>query len=493
MTSPEPQPAAGSLSRVGALRSGFYYQDLIAWSAALRVLQPGGGYNQLEIEVNGAGNVDDVILRATAARHRYAQVKWAAKTADLINDAYLTNVPTKGKSLLQKFYRSWELLRHRDDVPPSLELTTNRALDPADPLLSLVDGRSDCLNPAARLAIPTSPEGRRIDEWATHLRCERDEVLAMLDGLLFKVGLTISSEQDRAQALMLANGLLADKDALDCGVVLVDKWVREGRRIITREDIRKEVVRENLRADDPRAVLLVQAIKREPHPDDAAVVLDWVDLYDGDTPPLRRQPRDSADWVTMSNDIDEAVETLTVQGHADIVLRGFMRQATFFTVGARLAQVSGTTITYLQNGAAWASNARHVPVSAPNGITTTVGAGNELAVAIGMSVDPTTAVTRYVTDTYLPINRILTLLPADGAHDQSVAGPGEAVAYAQALRNAIRQDLERDPAARVHLFLAGPGGLALLLGHRWNRVAPTTVYEDLGAGRGYVSAFEVDA
>ena len=94
MTSPEPEPAAGSLSRVGALRSGFYYQDLIAWSAALRVLQPSGGYNQLEIEVNGAGNVDDVILRAIAARHRYAQVKWAAKTADLINDAYLTSEDT---------------------------------------------------------------------------------------------------------------------------------------------------------------------------------------------------------------------------------------------------------------------------------------------------------------------------------------------------------------------------------------------------------------
>ncbi|MEU8337810.1 SAVED domain-containing protein [Micromonospora sp. WMMA1976] len=493
MTSPEPEPAAGSLSRVGALRSGFYYQDLIAWSAALRVLQPNAGYNQLEIEVNGAGNVDDVILRASADRHRYAQVKWAAKTADLINDGYLTGVPKKGKSLLQKFHGSWTLLRDRDDVPPSLELTTNRALDPTDPLLSLVDGRSDCLNPAARLASPTSPEGRRIDEWASHLQCDRDDVLAMLDGLVFKVGLTISSEKDRAQALMLANGLQADNEALDRGVALIDKWVREGRRILTREDICKEVERVNLRADDPRAVLLVQAIKREPHPDDATVVLDWVDLYDGDTPPLRRQPRDPADWATMSNDIDEAVDTLTAQGNNDILLRGFMRQATFFTIGARLAQVTGTTITYLQNSAAWTSNAKHVPISAPDGVTTTVGNGNELAVAIGMSVDPTSAVSRYVSDANLAIDRILTLLPADGAHDQSVAGAGEAVAYAQALRNAIRQDLECKPAARVHIFLAGPGGLALLLGHRWNRVAQTTVYEDLGAGRGYVPAFKVDA
>ncbi|MEV4348899.1 SAVED domain-containing protein [Actinoplanes sp. NPDC049596] len=489
-----PRPAAGPLSRVGALQSGFHYQNLIAWTAAMRVIQPGSPYNQLEIEVNDAGNVDDVILRAIADRHRYAQVKWAAKTADLINDAYLTVPPSKtGKALLTKFHASWKLLRRRDDAPPIMELTTNRALDPGDPLLSLVDGRTDCLNPLARLADPSSEAGRRIDDWAKLLKCDRDEVLAMLDALFFKVGLTVSSEEDRARTLMLANGLLCDKDALDRGVGLVAEWVREGRRVLSPEDIRTEVERVNLHADDPRGVLLVQAIKHDPHPEDATVDLDWVDLYEGDSPPLRRRPRDPADWATMSNDIDQAVETIALLGHKDIVLRGFMRQATFFTVGARFAQVSGTTITYLQNGDAWASNAKHVAVPAPTGVITTIGSGNELAVAIGMSIDPTTAVARYITDANLPVGRILTLLPADGAHDQSVAGSGEAVAYAQALRNAIRQELERDPATRVHLFLAGPGGLALLLGHRWNRVAPTAVYEDLGTGRGYVQAFTVDA
>jgi hypothetical protein len=35
-------------------------------------------------------------------------------------------------------------------------------------------------------------------------------------------------------------------------------------------------------------------------------------------------------------------------------------------------------------------------------------------------------------------------------------------------------------------------GLALLLGHRWNRVAPTTVYEDLSA-LGYEAAFTISA
>jgi hypothetical protein len=79
-------------------------------------------------------------------------------------------------------------------------------------------------------------------------------------------------------------------------------------------------------------------------------------------------------------------------------------------------------------------------------------------------------------------------MPAEGAHDQSVAGAGQAVAYAQALRNAVRAHLESEPSDRVHLFLAGPGGLALLLGHRWNCVAPTTVYEHLGPGKTTLAA-----
>jgi len=35
-------------------------------------------------------------------------------------------------------------------------------------------------------------------------------------------------------------------------------------------------------------------------------------------------------------------------------------------------------------------------------------------------------------------------------------------------------------------------GLALLLGHRWNRVAPTTIYEDIQAA-GYEAAFTITA
>jgi len=44
-------------------------------------------------------------------------------------------------------------------------------------------------------------------------------------------------------------------------------------------------------------------------------------------------------------------------------------------------------------------------------------------------------------------------------------------------------------ARRLHLFLAVPHGLGLLLGHLWDRMPPTLLYEDLGAGNAYQPAF----
>jgi SMODS-associated and fused to various effectors sensor domain len=92
------------------------------------------------------------------------------------------------------------------------------------------------------------------------------------------------------------------------------------------------------------------------------------------------------------------------------------------------------------------------------------------------------------------VDHLLTVLPAAGADDQAVASAGQAVAYAQTIRDLVREGLESYPdTARIHLFLAGPGGLALLRGHRWNRTRPTIVYEHLCPGRGYTPAFTADA
>jgi hypothetical protein len=142
----------------------------------------------------------------------------------------------------------------------------------------------------------------------------------------------------------------------------------------------------------------------------------------------------------------------------------------------------------------WSTDAPKEPIGAPDVARTALGDGPDLAVAVGVATDPTTAVVEYLRSQQTPVGELVTIQPAAGADDQAVTNAGQAVAYAQQIRDRVRQELDRQPTAeRIHLFLAGPGGLALLLGHRWNRMRPTVVYEHLGPGRGYTPAFTVDA
>ncbi|WP_185792127.1 SAVED domain-containing protein [Actinoallomurus bryophytorum] len=447
---------------------------------------------QIEMEVNDAGNVDDVIVRHRTAPHRYTQVKYAASAATPVNTSYLTSRRRGSTSLLEKFYSSWKLLRERPGGA-ILELVTNRELDATDPLLKLCDGRTDMLMPAADRITDRSEAGKTLIAWAQHLGVDRGTVQSMLEQLVFRTGRKVSAEEERATALMLAAGLRADKKSLLLGTSTIAEWVRQGRRVLTRDDIQGEVEALALRTSEPRAILLIQAIRRDPHPDDATIAVDWVDLYEGDEPAARRRPKESDAWTRMDAELRSAVQTLEDGGHRDILVSGKMRLGTAFTVGARLAQVTGTSISYDHYGTVWSSDSPRIPVPALRLTRTPLGQGDDLAVAFGITRDPTNAVVSYLRKNQIPVRELLTLVPADGDHDQSVAGPGQAVTLAQELRNQVRTELERQPADRIHLFQACPCALALLTGHRWNRVARTLVYEDLGAGHGYLPAFTVSA
>lgn len=86
---------------------------------------------------------------------------------------------------------------------------------------------------------------------------------------------------------------------------------------------------------------------------------------------------------------------------------------------------------------------------------------------------------------------------------RSLRGPNEALVeaiieattrrhtLATGIRDAVRRAC-RD-TDKIRLFLASPMGLALMLGHRWNRLRTTTVYEDLNRNPVYEAAFTIHA
>jgi hypothetical protein len=114
-----------------------------------------------------------------------------------------------------------------------------------------------------------------------------------------------------------------------------------------------------------------------------------------------------------------------------------------------------------------------------------------VAIAVAVAADLAEDVLDYLRAAVVPVNRLVVLSVGNGPRDNLVQSPGHACALAIGIRDEARRQARQHP--RVHLFQAGPMGLALLLGHRWNRVAPTVVYEDLGHLGGYEPAFHVSA
>jgi hypothetical protein len=60
-----------------------------------------------------------------------------------------------------------------------------------------------------------------------------------------------------------------------------------------------------------------------------------------------------------------------------------------------------------------------------------------------------------------------------------VTTPRAGVGLAAAVSSALREDTSGHRAG-VHLFQAGPLPLAIMIGHLWNRMPQTQVYDDLG-------------
>jgi hypothetical protein len=168
-----------------------------------------------------------------------------------------------------------------------------------------------------------------------------------------------------------------------------------------------------------------------------------------------------------------------------------MQLSTQFAIGAALPKVRNIELVRRQGPELWATD-----VTDPTDVTlhdarVDLDQGTDLAVVIGVTNDPTEDVVAFIRQASLPVKVVLTLLPEGGPSDEAVTGASNAIAIARAVREAVRRELRTYKDARVHLFLACPGALAMILGHRWNRVRFTVAYEDVVTS--YVPAFSVPA
>lgn len=472
-----------SRSPSGVRGEGDDFQHLVTLNEALRAVR-GKGIVAVTVEAADAGNVDDIVLRDGRGSGLYTQVKHAVDGQTPVNTAYLLKPTRKGgASLLQRFRDSWRTLGG-GEARPSMRLVTDRDLDPEDPVFKKIDRRSGLLVPDFA---DRSLDNQR-KAWAEQLEMNEDELLALLRDLQFETGRAMRFERELAQVQLAALGLASDQRAMDSAMAFVRDWVQERDRTMNVDELHAALVDRVGRVSDPRGLLIVEAIGDNRAASQADVALRFVELYDGDDPFTRFRLHDDDDWDRMIwPQLEGAADALAGRGRHDVVIDGPMRLPMWFGAGCALRSVLGFQVTMNQNGQLWSSTEFGASLELDVDV---VELSDDRRLAVVVSVATDASQDGIANAAAVGAGKVLVIAPKGGARNGLVQDPGTATALAEQIRDVVRSRLEPE-TTQILLHLATPAGLALLLGHRWNRMRPTTAYEHTPAG--YIRTFQIPA
>jgi hypothetical protein len=413
-------------------------------------------------------------------RHSYTQVKYAVDNRTAVGLTYLDD-----EGILKKMVAAHTKLT-ADGTPVEMRLATNRTNDPDDVLLRDRDGRDGRLVPRGAQGGPNSERGKSRTAWAAAADTNESTLMAFLDDFHLDIAYDLHRLRDEVSLLMTANGLRSDGNAVNQGADWVARQVIAGHRRLTLADIKRGVSVLDLQAGSPWTTVSVATIKHDELADQAAVSIDWVERIAGDKHWHRVAPMPPHTWADLAADI--ATVPSRLGGARRVLIGGYMRQATGFLLGAELRRVLRYEVGFRQGDQLWSSE--EPTVAFPLDVTEhPVGSGADTALIVNVAADAADEAIEWIRRTQLPVATIVTATPTTGAGPRAVTTPVAANSLAVDIRNIARR---KAGSGTLHLFLIGPLGLAVLLGHHWNRVTTTRVYEHLGA-QDYVHAFTVDA
>ena len=483
---------SGIPSASGARLSGDDYQHVLTWLHALELLLVDGDVTKIEFEADQAGNVDDLVVHRADQPALYHQIKFVVAQKEQLTHEWFTT-PSKGskRSPLQRFYGSYKRLTSTRGAPPQMALHTNRLPAPDDPLLKHVSGTDCKLVPRLTSQTPRSAAGKIRREWAQHLGVDEEELGSFLGHLSIRSGREGLDElESRCSWAMRAVGYRPDTGAVLSAIGGLRKLIRTGVRELDADSIRVLADELNLLGGTPRATLLVQSLRPDPWPETATASVDWVDLFEGDSPESRRQLKDPSNWnKRLKSELALAVEHIRKQRLTDVDVQGTMRLSTGTLVGVSLSEVAGFKVAIMGREAEWVSDGPREPMGI-NREWVEIGQGDDLAVAIAVSQKICGDVVTYIRGKRIPIGNLVVYSPADGPARDVIKSPSFGLGLAASISKALREDT-RTRREGVHVFQAGPLALAVMVGYLWNRMPMAQLYEDLGPGTGYEPTFSI--
>lgn len=479
---PENQMPSASGVRI----AGDNYQWLHAWRMCLEALQEdltGRTSNPviaIGVEEPGVGNGDDVVVHRAQAPNTYIQVKYAVDGRQPVNLDYLDQ-----QQILRKMVPTHKALT-ADGTPVQMRLVTNRTIDHTDLLMADRDGRDNRLLPRAAQGGPKSDRGKARALWASAAGEDEATLLRFLADFHLDVGYDVYRLLDHVGLLMTANGLRSDDEAISLGTDWVAGRVIAGQRRLPLGDIKQAVSERGLHAGSPWAIVSIATIKRDELAHQAAVSINWVDHISGEQEWKRVAPKEPATWDDLADEVRRIPGLL--QARRRVLVTGHMRQATGFVVGAQLRRVLGYEVGIRQGEQLWTGGEQTEPYGLES-VSIGLHQGTDAALIVNVATNGTDAVLGWMQRHGLPVGQAFALTPRTGTGPNAIRNPSDANSLAIAIRDFARQHCT---GSELHLFLIGPLGLAVLMGHHWNRVTKTHVYEHLGTPD-YDHAFTVDA
>lgn len=472
----------------GALLQGLRYQHLYSWFEILTLLDADSPYEHAFVEHPDAGAADDVTLHARPGAvqpSRFIQVKYhvdhrAQYTADA-----LIAVGNGLRSLLQKLFESWRMLRK--EGPVEVWLVSNWTAAPGDLGRYLHGHRfKDELFGDARPAL------RIRDRWRGALATSDEELQAFCRDLRLRLGFGETSElEQRVEERMARRGPRTDPDALALAVDQVARWIESGgeSKRITRSSLLSDIDRLHLRAVDPgtpAVSLWVHGWAWQNYGSPPTRELDWTRWFKlpKRTIPSRR---------TWNQELRPALEAVRAEFSARpdgryVDVRGRLPLTVALLIGRVFARAAGFTLRFEQNpdsGVFWRSDA--VPSEArfvvPPGQERGT-AGPELLVALSVTGDGWLDVGTLYKARRDRYSAVICAQPSAGVGAESVSSDADAVALAESAKDLIRRARSRYEARRVHLIVFAPAGFALFLGQRQNALGTIVTYER-GGPAGY--------
>lgn len=258
--------------------------------------------------------------------------------------------------------------------------------------------------------------------------------------------------------------------------VAADEAAKIARRILKH---RVQAVIRQLPLDAPLRIIL-NTRKKPAFESGVALALDWTHRFDG------RSARPPDAWDTH---LVPALETVAraCEEYApgrQMIAEGLCALPASLALGSAFLATRRLPIAWRQVSPKRAPELWSVGATPePSGFTAEIrpeqtGADDlALLVSVASNVEPALAASR----SHLPTFRGLVLVTKPGTYPHDLATPGEAADVVRVVVEALRAARHGlQPRGTLHLFLAVPAGLAMMIGQMLNTFGPVQTYEHIG-------------